>query len=82
MQRKKAREGGAADHGTAKHGMHDVTADDRNTAGDGNADADAPEGVLVKAHDLAGERHAEGEHQQAHAEQPGEFTGETCKPRT
>ena len=44
-----------------------------HTARDRRADAEAPVGVLVEAHDLSGKGHAQREQQQPNAHDPGEF---------
>ena len=75
MQREEARDGCAADDGAAEQQMDQRRADEGNTAHDGCADAEAPVGVLIEAHDLAGEGHAEREQKQADADDPGEFAG-------
>ncbi len=73
VEGEEARESQAADDGPAKQRVNEVAADPGNAAGDGCADAEAPVGVLVKAENLAGEGHAEGEQEQEDAENPGEL---------
>ena len=75
VEREEAREGGAADDGTAEQQMHQGAADEGNAADDGGADAEAPVGVLIEAQHLAGEGHAERHQQQEDADDPGELAG-------
>ena len=55
--------------------MNDPRAEDGNATGNGGADAEAPESVLIKTEDLTGEGHAESDEQQEDANDPGEFAG-------
>ena len=73
VQRKEARKRGAADDRPAQQEMHHGSAGERNAADDGSADAQAPVGVLIEAQDLSGEGHAQGEHEQKDARDPGQL---------
>jgi hypothetical protein len=64
----------AADNRSAEHQMDQRRADNRHAARDnGSADAQAPVGVLIEAHHLAGKGHAQREQKQNHADHPGEL---------
>ncbi len=75
VKSEKAGERGAGNDGAAEKKVNGPRADDGNAAGDGSANADAPEGVLIEAQDLAGEGHAESHEKKKHADDPGEFAG-------
>jgi hypothetical protein len=61
VQGEEAGESCAADDGAAEQQMDQRRADEGDAAEDGSADAEAPVGILIEAHDLAGEGHAERE---------------------
>ena len=58
MKREKTGKRGAGDDRAAKKKMHGPWTENGDTAGDGGANAEAPERVLIESQNLAGERHA------------------------
>src|SRR3984957_690323 len=74
VQGKEARQRSARNDRTAQQQMDQATTYERYAAGDGGANPKAPVGVLIKAQDLTGKRHAQGHEQEEHAEYPSEFT--------
>ena len=53
--------------------MHDGRPHERNASGNRGADAEAPIGILIEAHDLSGEGHAEGTEEQDDSREPCEL---------
>ena len=74
MKGKKTREGGTGNNRAAEKEMDGPGSHHRNTAGDGCANADAPESILIETKNLAGKRHTEGHEQKKYANDPGEFS--------
>ena len=56
------------------------SADQRNAAHDGHADAQPPIGVLIKTQDLPGEGHPESHQEQKDANDPGQLAGKLVSP--
>src|SRR5450755_3753014 len=73
MQREKLRESCAGNNRTPEQHMDKISAEHRNTTGDGCADSEAPISVLIETQHLAGEGHAERHQQQKNADDPGEL---------
>src|SRR5579883_2209676 len=81
VQGEKAGERGPGDDGPTEHEFHGERADDRYTAGDRGADADAPVGVLIEAQDLTAEGHTKRHEKKEDANDPGEFAGEFVRTK-
>ena len=71
VQREEAGQRRAGDDRAAEQQVHECPTEDGRAAGDRGADAEPPVRVLVEAHDLAGEGHAERREEQDDAHHPG-----------
>ena len=73
MQGEKAGQGWTGDNRSAQQQIDQRPADERHAGDDRGANAQTPVGILVEAHHLAGECHAQRHQQQKHAQDPGQL---------
>ena len=74
MEREETAEGGATNIRSAQHDITHLVSKHRHAVHNGRANAKAPIGVLIPAHDLTSESQRQCAEQQQHANHPHEFT--------